>query len=486
MQCAKHKTRKHYGDAKIILTKTCKIALDAYVSYVRPIFLEETKKDLERKALEPENEEEELLSKTPTPKRSDNINPFDLLFLNSFGRAFTVPALNNALQSLTEKCNSQKKFTSTLNRKGTTTETAIFQPQLRKNVARFMYHHEKTAEKYYNAMIDKISVANTYLQTKKGSLLLQFSTNFRREDGGEMERIKEKENSNDRQRGREYGGESPKDELELEVETIDELKEGDEEGNKIDLETHFEKYDKVEEEKKEEQENKDENEQEEELEEKRKRKEMEQRKQRPIEILDEKEKELDQEVLQEEEKIFVDKQDQAKQDQAEENQREQEHEKEYNREQDQAERNQEEQEYEQENEQEKKKEQEQDLANKDQEEQDEEEKVQEKRRREQYQKEQYQTEHEQLHEQYRAKQQEQQKKEKEQQIKTPENIICNPSFSFLRQDWQMKGETPQPSTSTPRSYTTPFFNDPKFVHFLHEESDEGEEPLNELKGNKNE
>ncbi|KAL7635268.1 UNVERIFIED_CONTAM: hypothetical protein RMT77_014255 [Armadillidium vulgare] len=202
LECQRHKTQHMYGDAKMILTHATKMGLDSYVTFIRPLFLEEAKRaaiadNVEEKESDDDDDDEE----DKTPKKSNSINPLNLLFLSSQGRPFTTQALNNAMGNLTKMCDLSKKFTSTTNRKGTTTETAIAQPELRRNVARFMYHHENTAEKYYNATLSTISIANTFLQTKKGNLILQFSSNFKKDENNDDDT-----KIDDDEEKREYGG----------------------------------------------------------------------------------------------------------------------------------------------------------------------------------------------------------------------------------------------------------------------------------------
>ncbi|RXG59451.1 hypothetical protein Avbf_16468 [Armadillidium vulgare] len=126
-----------YGDAKMILTHATKMGLDSYVTFIRPLFLEEAKRaaiadNVQEKESDDDDDDDDD-EEDKTPKKSNSINPLNLLFLSSQGRPFTTQALNNAMGNLTKMCDLSKKFTSTTNRKGTTTETAIAQPELRRN-----------------------------------------------------------------------------------------------------------------------------------------------------------------------------------------------------------------------------------------------------------------------------------------------------------------------------------------------------------------
>lgn len=57
-------------------------------------------------------------------------------------------------------------------------------------MTRFIYHHENTTKKYYDAAVSTISLANTFLQTEKGSLLFQFFCNFKKDEADESEKEK--------------------------------------------------------------------------------------------------------------------------------------------------------------------------------------------------------------------------------------------------------------------------------------------------------
>nr|BDV50133.1 MAG: hypothetical protein [Porcellio scaber clopovirus] len=154
LKCHTHKTSFKYGEAPLFLTPMMKEGLDSYIKFIRPLLMSSF----------PLN-----ATKISTSKEIKNI------FITDRGKYFSPQSVYNSMRRLAEQCGLKKKFATTRNRKGTTTEIAENQPHLRKNVCHMMCHSEKTADKFYKSYARLEDLKDTFCQTMKGKSLIKFS-----------------------------------------------------------------------------------------------------------------------------------------------------------------------------------------------------------------------------------------------------------------------------------------------------------------------
>src|ERR1700755_3386282 len=171
LKCCTHKTSSKYGEAHLFLTPTMKEGLDSYVKFIRPLLL-----------LISSSSSSSSSPPTPPPPTATttttSTKEIQYIFITDKGEFFSPQSVYNSMKRLAERCGLKKKFTTSRNRKGTTTENIESQPHLKKKVCNMMCHSEKVADTFYRSHARVEDLKNTFCQTLKGKSLIYFSKNY--------------------------------------------------------------------------------------------------------------------------------------------------------------------------------------------------------------------------------------------------------------------------------------------------------------------